>query len=238
MSGIIGIIATPYTDQAMGLKRQMVTSDYIAAIEKAGGIPIIIPLHENKDQANIYLEICDGILVCGGIDLNPLTYGEQPHPLLGKNNLDFDKFELRFIRQCIEYEKPILAVCRGIQLFNVACGGSLYQDVSLHEGNIIGHMQKETSRCGVCHKVRFRENTRLYELFGKEVYTNSFHHQAIKEIGEGLTVSAVAEDGIIEAIEREGHPFQIGVQWHPECMFSHSEAMRPLFESFIATAKN
>ena len=140
------------------------------------------------------------------------------------------------MKAAIESRKPIFTICRGMQVLNVACGGTIYQDLEAL-GSVINHMQTSQLRKDISHKVLFTEKTKLHHYLGDFAYTNSFHHQAVDQLGKDLIVSGRAGDDIIEAIEMPSHPFVIGVQWHPECMCNSSSNMRLLFHAFIHYTK-
>ena len=130
--------------------------------------------------------------------------------------------------------KPILGICRGMQILNAACGGELLQDLSLREEPSLNHMQRSRLRSDICHTVLFKKDSMLYEIFGDHTAVNSFHHQAVNFPGKGVSVTARSQDGAIEAIELDSHPFALGVQWHPECMYRTSGEMRDLFHEFVS----
>ena len=238
MSTIIGVIASPLSEGREQSDRNVVTNSYLNAVSLGGGTPIILPITADKEQMDASLDLCDGILFCGGIDVNPLLYHQTPHLLLGACNMEYDCFQITIMKKVLERNMPMLAICRGIQLLNVVRGGSLYQDVTLQPKEAMRHMQKEEDRSRPSHKVQIMEGTVLSKIFRSEVLTNSYHHQSVKDLGEGLIVSAKAEDDTIEAIEMADHPFQIGVQWHPECMVQSSPSMRELFREFVNASKN
>lgn len=212
--------------------RQFVTNSYIQAIHYSGGLPLIIPLVKSNIAIQEYVSLCDGFLFCGGGDITPLLFGQEPLEKLGETNITLDNFQLRFMRHVVLSGKPILAICRGMQLLNIACNGTLYQDISLKQKDCISHMQ-HSSRKDISHKVITKSGTLLHRLIGKIVYTNSFHHQAIDQLGQGVISSANTSDGIIEGIELNNYSFAIGVQWHPEAMYHSTPSMRKLFFSFI-----
>lgn len=212
--------------------RQFVSNAYIHATEASGGIPLIIPFTQEKSLIYEYIRLCDGFLFCGGGDITPLLFKEEPQHGIGETNLEFDLFQIRIMKQALESHKPILAICRGIQLLNVACGGTLLQDISSLP-DTLNHMQHSHDRKDPSHSVYFTPNTILHPLMKGATYVNSFHHQAINQLGQNLIVSGTSPDGIIEAIEMPSHPFVIGVQWHPECMCQTSSKMRNLFHAFI-----
>ena len=130
--------------------------------------------------------------------------------------------------------KPVFAICRGMQILSVACGGSIWQDMSLIPGRVLNHMQQSASRSEVSHRIRIERGSRLKQYAGSCLYVNSFHHQAVNFPGKGVSVTARSQDGAIEAIELDSHPFALGVQWHPECMYRTSREMRDLFREFVS----
>ena len=217
MKPIIGIMAHPTLNEYRGNKATIHScgENYLFSVEAAGGIPLILPIFDDPEALDRYTAMCDAYIVPGGIDVNPISYGEQPHPLLEATRLDYDEYQLHLIKRMLRTEKPMLAICRGIQIMNVAFGGTLYQDVSLHGPGTMRHSQREIMPGGISHKVIIEEGSILQRLYGNELWTNSYHHQAIKDLGEGLRVTARAEDGIIEAVEAVDHPYMHAVQWHP-----------------------
>ncbi len=240
MKPIIGIMAHPTLNEYRGNKATIHScgEDYLFSGEAAGGIPLILPIFDDPEALDRYTAMCDAYIVPGGIDVNPISYGEQPHPLLETTRLDYDEYQLHLIKRMLRTEKPMLAICRGIQIMNVAFGGTLYQDVSLHGPGTMRHSQREIMPGGISHKVIIEEGSILQRLYGNELWTNSYHHQAIKDLGEGLRVTARAEDGIIEAVEAVDHPYMHAVQWHPESFFVRKDNyMLPIFEDFIKACK-
>lgn len=238
MKPLIGILAHPTFWERNHSIQHTCGENYLYSVEKAGGIPLILPIYDDPEAVERYADMCDGYIVPGGIDVNPLTYGEPPHPLTAMSRLDYDQFELHMIKALLERKKPVLGICRGIQIINVAFGGTLYQDVSLHPGETYKHMQAETMPGGVSHKVLIDNPSILGSLYGDELYTNSFHHQALKDIGKGLKVTAKAEDGIVEAVEAEDHPFLLAVQWHPEVFIKcEDNPMLRIFEKLIEVSQ-
>lgn len=224
----IGIIVCGLHDN-----RQFVTNAYIQSVRYAGGLPFLIPLVKSSAAINDYLSLCDGFLFCGGADITPLLFGQEPVNGIGETNIRLDLFQIRLMRKILETSKPVLAICRGIQILNVACGGTIYQDLSLKSGDLLNHMQTSVSRNEISHKVTVKPGTLLHQITGSILYTNSFHHQALDKLGAGLITSAKTSDSTIEAIEMPSHPFVVGVQWHPEAMYQTSPAMRELFSRFV-----
>ena len=234
MKPIIGILAHPTLWERNHSIQHTCGENYLFSVEKAGGIPLVLPIYDTPESIDRYSGMCDGYIVPGGIDVNPLSYGENPHPLTGMSRLDYDEFEIDMIHAVMAKKKPILGICRGIQIINVAFGGTLWQDVSLKGEGVFRHQQSETMPGGVSHKVHIENPSILYSLYGEELYTNSFHHQAVKEPGKGLRVTARAEDGIIEALEADDYPFLLALQWHPEVFIkAEKNPMLVLFEKLV-----
>ncbi|MCQ2968815.1 MAG: gamma-glutamyl-gamma-aminobutyrate hydrolase family protein [Clostridium sp.] len=229
----IGIVSTLFLDN--NIDRISVSSDYINAIEKSNGLPIIIPITSNLENIDTYINLCDGFLFTGGIDINPFFYKETPYKNLGEFNSKLDLFQLSLMKNIIDSKKPFLAICRGIQILNVACGGTLYQDFKQVPYHTVQHYQK-SARYDPIHLINIKSNSTLYDLFGESLYVNSFHHQCINKLGHNLKISALAPDNVIEAIEIKNYKFGIGVQWHPEMMLINNDKMLYLFSELIETS--
>lgn len=237
MKPIIGIVSGILREGPFATERVYANRDYIDAVERAGGTPILLPVVKKLEQLDSFTKLCDGFLFTGGVDIAPLCYGEEPLPFLGETNADMDAFQIPLFQKVMKTKKAVLAICRGIQVMNVSCGGTLYQDVRYASE----HVQKHTQQTDVGNSsqtICIEPGSKLADLWGKEVLVNSYHHQSVKKPGEGLVVVAKAKDGIVEAVEVKEHPFAVGVQWHPEVMLRQSESMLPLFNLFIDAAKN
>lgn len=217
--------------------KQYVTDAYIQAIKSTGGIPIILPMVKSKSAMNEYVSLCDGFLFCGGGDITPLLFGQEPRNGIGKTDITLDLYQIRLMKLILEKEKPVLAICRGMQVLNVACGGTIYQDLNEMDFETINHMQTSLSRKDISHKVSFSSKSHIRHMLGPFAYTNSFHHQAIDRVGKDLIVTGITGDDIIEAIEMPSRPFVLGVQWHPESMFTSAPNMKQLFFSLVRYAK-
>lgn len=235
---IIGLtshsISTTIAD-SLGTNKLCLNEDYIRSVELGGGIPIILPaIHELSGVAR-YVTLIDGLLLTGGDDVDPLLYGEEPSPKLMATKPERDRFELAIIREALKQSKPIFGICRGLQILNVALGGSLFQDIpSEAPGKLLLHRQLSKESVAT-HSVDLLPGSKLGRILQeKSVATNSFHHQAIKKLAPGLTATAFSRDGIIEGIEMAGNLFVAGVQWHPECMVSSDPKMLRLFTAFSA----
>lgn len=215
---------------------------YVEALRTVGGIPWLIPLlpHDPDTMAGIF-ERLDAIFLTGGVDVDPSRYGEPRHPKCGTTDPDRDAVELMLLDHATATGKPVLAVCRGIQILNVARGGTLYQDVAAMVPAAMKHDYFPTpdrpSRSYLAHDITVAADSRLGEVLGEPVATvNSMHHQAIKDLAPGLRATAFAPDGIIEAVEATDHKFLVAVQWHPEELSDSQPGMKRLFSAFAAAA--
>ena len=209
---------------------------YVRSLEMAGAASLGIP-HQSIEAALEVLERCDGLLLAGGADVDPVYYGEEVSVANGTIHPERDVLEFELTRFALSRGMPILATCRGHQVLNVALGGSLYQDVASETKSTLQHNQKAPPWYAT-HRVRVEKGTRLYDVFQEvDVRVNTFHHQGVKMLGNGLVATAHASDGLIEAIELPGHPFVVGVQWHPERMAERDPLQRRLFEAFVRAAR-
>jgi putative glutamine amidotransferase len=208
---------------------------YLEAVEAAGGIPVILaPLPARRLEAII--DRLDGVCLSGGPDIEPATYGAQAHPQLGPTEPEVDLFELGLVRAARRRGLPVLAICRGMQVLNVARGGTLVQHVP-DLSTEVAHRQAEPAS-HVTHGVAIAADTRLAKIADAErIDVNSFHHQAIDRLGAGLEPVAWADDGVIEGVEAPGDAFTVGVQWHAECLTARPEQAR-LFMGLIDAAES
>ena len=205
---------------------------YCRCVETAGGIPILIPPLAGESLQEIFTRI-RGLVLSGGGDVSPLYYGEEPLPGLGEADPQRDEWELRLARRALERDLPLLGICRGLQLLNVAAGGAVIQD--LRGPGFLQHRQK-APRCYPSHTVNVLPGSRLAALAGEgTLAVNSFHHQAAGRIASGLRVSAAAPDGVVEALESPVHRFILGVQWHPETL--DHPASRALFAALVESTR-
>jgi putative glutamine amidotransferase len=211
-------------------------------VARAGAAPLLIPNLTDKTLLRTFYDLFDGLLLSGGEDVDPAHYGEARHEKCGPVSPDRDEVELTLTRWAIVEGKPLLAICRGIQVLNVALGGSLYQDIQAQVQGAGKHdWRAGTPRNDLSHTVMVVPQTRLAHILGALnspgplYWVNSLHHQAIKDVAPGLTVAARAPDGIVEAVEVEGHPFAIGVQWHPEELAADSMDVRAqrMFDALV-----
>jgi putative glutamine amidotransferase len=211
--------------------------DYVRSVETGGGLPFILAPGRPEDVADL-LDHVAGLVLTGGADIDPRHYGEDPHPALGPVFPERDGFELALAREALRRDLPVLAICRGHQVLNVATGGTLVQDIPSQLPDAGAH-DPDIDRWQTCHEVEILPETRLREILGTErVAVNSFHHQAVKRLGRELVLSARSADGVVEGIEmpRERKRFVVGVQWHPESFWDHPPGFKPLFEALVRAA--
>jgi len=237
---LIGIIGNILIDQGgmfPGYERAYVNNDYVISVVKAGGIPVILPVISDDNTIKSQVEKVDGIIISGGFDINPLFYGEEPTEKQGFTFNERDEYDMKIVKYSSQLKKPILGICRGIQVINVAFGGTLYQDTSFAKGSYIKHMQNSKPDLP-SHTVEIIKDSMLYNIIGESAITNSFHHQSVKDVAPGFKISAMAKDGIIEAIESEKEDFILGVQWHPEMLTARGDTqMLKIFENLILYSK-
>lgn len=210
---------------------------YIHAVQRAGGIPLLMPPVFSEDQILALLERLDGVLIIGGGDLDPNLYQGETHPRVYGIEPERDAVELMLVRSVLKTSKPLLGICRGVQVMNVALGGTLYSDIADQKPGAIKHdYYPDFPRNTLAHAVEIEAQSRLAQMLGGTQFeVNSLHHQGIREVAPSLRVTAHAPDGLVEAVEVEGHPFAIGVQWHPEWLQEHAP-QRALFSAFIRAA--
>ena len=215
---------------------------YILTLVAAGAVPWMIPLVDDETLRGVY-DGLDAVFLPGGADIDPASYGKDPHPLCDKTDPERDRVELLLARWALEDGKPVLGVCRGMQLINVAAGGSLYQDLAEQVPGALKHdyfpfRGATFTRDFLAHEVRIEPGSRTERLFGAgPLRVNSMHHQGVRDIGTGLRPTAYAPDGIIEAVEGEGDGYLFAVQWHPEALTDNSAESRQLFADFIGSAR-
>ncbi len=237
---VIGI--TGRTDQSSrppNLSLFSITTVYVHAVELAGGAPLVIPPHVEKAKLRAIFEHLDGLLLSGGGDILPALFGEQDCGLLWAVDERRDQAELALAQWTLAEGFPLLAICRGIQILDVAAGGTLVQDIPTQIPDALSHsIVAGSPRARVSHTVEVAAGSRLAALVGAgELGVNSAHHQAVKAVGAGLVVTARASDGVIEGLEAPDHPFCVGVQWHPEAMVESYPVMRCLFEGLVEAAQ-
>lgn len=211
---------------------------YSQAITAAGGIPVLIPLGLSEDDLRAVLERVDGLLLPGGGDINPARYNGRAHPTVGEVDEERDRVELFMARTAVSDQKPLLAICRGHQVLNVALGGTLWEDVDSMLPNSVRHNFNLTHpRTHLPHEVQLAPGSRLAHILGRErTPVNSLHHQGVRDLAPELAATGWSADGLVEGCEAPGHPFAVSVQWHPENLIHNDPAMLNLFTALTAAA--
>ncbi|UFT99158.1 gamma-glutamyl-gamma-aminobutyrate hydrolase family protein [Radiobacillus kanasensis] len=211
----------------------------VQAITRTGGLPFALANLTNEQDIKAIGDQLDGLYVTGGYDINPFLFGEEPHPNLGTITPARDTFEIALIRYMLEKNKPILAVCRGSQVLNIAAGGDMYQDIYDQINHSLLQHQQKAPKGHASHFVKVKENSLLQQITGKEqLLVNSRHHQANRRIAPGFASVGEATDGVNEAIESQTHRFALGLQWHPENLLEvDDEDSRRIYEAFIQQSK-
>ena len=245
----IGITSWHYQDDEE--RWEAVLDAYAKAVLEAGGLPVILPVAaaepvlspernrsvEGPTVVQEYLEMIDGLILTGGADIHPSFYGQIVLERCGEIDEERDRFEVELIHAARNRDLPFLGICRGLQVLNVALGGSLYQDLSYRAGTDPTHMNPRERRGELAHQVAVAPGSRLAAIIGaRELPVTSTHHQVIRNLAPALTVSAVAPDGVIEGIEGPGR-FLLAVQWHPERMADRHPEQLALFRSLVESAR-
>lgn len=226
-------------ENSLGVRTYTIAADYTTAVERAGGIPVVLPLHfENIPEI---LDRLDGVVFSGGGDIEPSIFGQDKHEKTDGIDTERDTYEIALMKQAFARDIPILAICRGAQVMNVERGGSLIQDIPSQTDSDAEHNQR-AAKVGEhdifqTATVAPGSNPITFALGTGEVNINSFHHQALGDVPDSLEVVASSEDGIVEAIHAPGQSFAIGLQWHPERLAAEHAEHQALFDTFIESAK-
>ena len=209
---------------------------YTDAVSAAGGTPVILPLTLSDEELQAVAGLFDGFLFTGGPDVNPLIFGEETRAGCGAVSSLRDDLELRLFPELVKADKPVLGICRGIQVMNIAMGGDIYQDICSQYSTTQQHSQASKSSVA-SHHICPQAGTLLWDILKKDrVAVNSHHHQAVRALGKGFQADAYAQDRLIEAISMPGKKFILGVQWHPEGLWKHDADSAAIFQAFIRAA--
>ncbi|PLR81470.1 gamma-glutamyl-gamma-aminobutyrate hydrolase [Bacillus canaveralius] len=233
MNPIIGVTSNLIDQQLC------VSMDNIDALTGTDAVPLVLPNLLDMAMINSIAGRLDGLLVSGGGDIDPTLFGEEPHRNLGIICPERDSFEINIIKKMLVLDKPILAICRGCQILNIAVGGDMYQDIyDQHDRSLLQHAQK-APRWHASHYVNVKADSLLFQITQKEKFkVNSFHHQAVRRIPVGFEACAMSSDGVMEAFESKTHAFVLGIQWHPESMVMRRDRHSiSIFETFIEACK-
>jgi putative glutamine amidotransferase len=209
---------------------------YMDAITKAGGIPVILPLIHSKEDIHTLVNQFDGFLFTGGHDVNPEMYNEEKLSCCGDIHYGRDSLESVLIRQILNYDKPLLGICRGLQFLNAALGGTLYQDINKQKDSELQIIHKQSKPYDIpSHRIQIENDSLLFKIVNHEnLMVNSCHHQAIKKLSPQLICAAKSEDMIIESAYMPNKKFVLGVQWHPEFLYETCEDQFNIFKTFIS----
>ena len=239
MRPLIGIACHADFRQESGRPVYCNNRTYSHAIEHVGGIPILIPMLHDMNALETLLARLDGILFSGGVDIAPARYHEEPHTKLGRTSEELDEFELMLAQRALQEDMPLLGVCRGMQLLNVALGGTLYQDLVTEYAGSFDHCHQDKPRNTIIHDVFVEAGSRMETALGtRRVNVNSLHHQAVKQPGKGVLITGRAEDGVAELMEVPSHRFVLAAQCHPEEIYMKESAFANLFSAFVAACGN
>lgn len=230
---IIGL--TPSVDEEHN--RCLVQPGYLESIDKAGGLGVMLPLTDRDEDIARFVEICDGFLFVGGPDIEPWRYGQELLPACGEQNVQRDAMEWKLMEAALAADKPVLGICRGIQVLNTVLGGTLYQDIPSQYETELSHEMRQPPYNRDAHPVRVVEGTPLAELSPAQ-WVNSRHHQAILDLAPGLQIMAYAGDGIVEGVWMPQKRFVWAVQWHPEAFWEDGGMNLELFEKLVEAARS
>lgn len=216
-------------NRGVDFRRYFLYTEICERLFECDAAPFILPYSQDPQTSQYLLKQMDGLVITGGdFDIHPRYYGEKMEPQIGTLKPERTEFEYRLCQMCLNDGVPLLGICGGLQLINVVFGGSLYQDLKTQRPSHICHSQKHNRKVPA-HGVDIVANTKLAGAMGRgALEVNTTHHQAVKKVGQGLLASAVAEDGLVEAVEAAGHPFLVGVQWHPETLDKVEQSHRHL----------
>lgn len=227
----IGVVAFHYISKDDG-DRVYVAKNYCDAILSNGGVPFIIPVENSLNHLKEYIDSLDGLLITGGNDISPITLKTNAYKNVTDVSLERDLFEKELISLAVSQSKPIMGICRGMQILNVALGGTLIQDIPSQTNSQICHVQSDNNPAEPIHEVEISPDTMLSSALGHSTYVNSYHHQAIDFPAPCFTLTAHSSDGICEALESKEMKI-LAVQWHPEKMFSTDKKQNELFKIFL-----
>ena len=235
---VIGIPARSVVDSSNGFRYSGIPLTYSSNVERAGGAPILIPLHLSEDTLKAIYSRIDGLLLAGGVDVHPKEFGEDILPFCGEIDTARDETELRVTRWALNDGRPIFGICRGIQMLNVAAGGSLYQDIPSQIETEQNHSYKQGDPYNLrAHPIELEPTSRMAQWLGtSHIQVNSLHHQSLKNVAPGLRVIGRSPDGVVEAVESTNEQFRVGVQFHPE-LLEDDERMLNLFRAFVESAR-
>lgn len=232
---IIGL--TSQYEHLVGRKMIKMNNTYVNAVVESGGVPIVLPIIKSMSDVERYLDLVDGLIFTGGGDVSPIYFGEEPIKEVDSICLSRDKMELELFIKAYDRKIPILGICRGLQVINIALGGTLYQDIPAQLPNAIGHMCSYNINQGY-HTINIVEDSLFHSIFKTDkIIVNSQHHQSIRDLGRDLKVTSTTIDGVIESIESTNDKWLLGTQFHPEVMIENDDKFMGIFNLFIGRCK-
>ncbi len=220
-------------------KTTYIKHGYCEGLNESGAISLLIPAVSDEKILDEVFENLDGILLSGGPDIDARLYNEENLPFNDCISPVRDNLEIYLAKKALASGKPVLGICRGIQIMNVAAGGTLYQDIcaQMTSNTVLKHSQ-QAPKWHPTHDIKISEGSKVWKMFGKPVLSvNTFHHQAVKDVAAGFVVTSNSSDGVIESIEHTAHPFAVGVQWHPELMWENYPEQLNLFKLFVDSCR-
>lgn len=236
---VIGIAGGLYfisNPSVVGVHYDYNNNNYSKCITKAGGIPIYLPVINDDSIIDGQLALIDGLLLPGGDDINPIFYNSLPTPLQGYSVESVDSYQINLTKKALQFNIPILGICRGLQTLNIASGGTLHQDLSYASKDHIQHVQN-SFLSNLCHPIKLSSKSILQDILGDEYMVNSGHHQCVKDVASNFNITATSPDGIVEGIEMKLRDFVVGVQWHPEMLSLTDDKMLRLFSRLVTNCK-
>lgn len=223
-----------------GVELYGINVSYVSTLRKAGALPILVPLHMDRDSLRGIFDRLDGIFLAGGGDIAPRVYNPKSREAFDSSDIERDITELTLVKWALDANMPVLGVCRGIQIINIACGGTLYHDLRKEQLGNVRHdfIGPEFKRDQISHDVTLSNASYLGNIFGGNISigVNSMHHQGVAEVGTGLQVNASSADGLTEAVKSTEHSFVLGTQWHPEELMKTDQRHETVFADFLSTA--
>lgn len=221
-----------------GVELYGINVSYVSTLRKVGALPILVPLHMDRESLRGIFERLDGIFLAGGGDVAPRVYNPKSREAFDSSDIERDITELTLIRWALEADMPVLGVCRGIQIINIACGGTLYHDLRAEGLGDVRHdyIGPDYKRDQISHQVTFPEASYLGKIFGSGTGVNSMHHQGVADVGTGLDVAATSADGLTEAVKSSEHRFVLGTQYHPEELMKTDIRHKTVFTDFLTSA--
>ncbi len=232
-------ITSSFCQHPLEIPMSALARRYIEAVRDAGGLPVIIPSDTPPTQIPDLLATFDALVLSGGGDIDPACYRGTAHPKVYDINHARDALEISLVQEAVQEGVPFLGICRGIQVVNVALGGTLYEDLPSQYPQALPHRRDpKTERSLLAHEIRIAAHSRLRHIVeAEQIMVNSLHHQGVREVAPGLTAVAWAPDGLVEAVEVPHHPFGLAVQWHPEWLYDQHPAQARLFRALVQAAQ-